>query len=54
MEKAALELGLSEVTARLLVQQNPLGAAKIALESSESPEQLRRRSLHQVVHRNEP
>ncbi len=43
MEKAAVELGLSEETARLLVQQTALGAAKIALESSESPEQLRRR-----------
>ncbi len=43
MEKAALELGLSEETARLLVQQTALGAAKIALESSESPEELRKR-----------
>ncbi len=43
MEKAALELGLNEVTARLLVQQTALGAAKIALESPESPEQLRKR-----------
>jgi pyrroline-5-carboxylate reductase len=43
MEKAALELGLSEATARLLVQQTALGAAKIALESSESPEKLRKR-----------
>jgi pyrroline-5-carboxylate reductase len=43
MEKAALELGLSEATARLLVQQTALGAAKIALESPESPEQLRKR-----------
>lgn len=43
MEKAAVELGLSEATARLLVQQTALGAAKIALESSESPEQLRKR-----------
>jgi pyrroline-5-carboxylate reductase len=43
MEKAALELGLSEVTARFLDQQTALGAAKIALESSESPEQLRKR-----------
>jgi pyrroline-5-carboxylate reductase len=43
MEKAALDLGLNEVTARLLVQQTALGAAKIALESSESPEQLRKR-----------
>ena len=43
MEKAALELGLNEETARLLVQQTALGAAKIALESTESPEQLRQR-----------
>ena len=43
MEKVAVELGLSETTARLLVQQTALGAAKIALESSESPEQLRKR-----------
>jgi len=43
MEKAALELGLNQETARLLVQQTALGAAKIALESAESPEQLRRR-----------
>ncbi|WP_305909318.1 pyrroline-5-carboxylate reductase [Methylomarinum sp. Ch1-1] len=43
MEKAAQELGLSEGTARLLVQQTALGAAKIALESEESPAQLRAR-----------
>ncbi len=43
MEKAALELGLSEEIARLLVQQTALGAAKIALESAESPERLRKR-----------
>jgi pyrroline-5-carboxylate reductase len=43
MEKAAMELGLSMETARLLVQQTALGAAKIALESTESPEQLRKR-----------
>ncbi|MGZ5017705.1 MAG: pyrroline-5-carboxylate reductase [Methylobacter sp.] len=43
MEKAALELGLTPETARLLVQQTALGAAKIALESAESPEQLRKR-----------
>ncbi len=43
MEKAALELGLNEATARLLIQQTALGAAKIALESSESPAELRRR-----------
>jgi pyrroline-5-carboxylate reductase len=43
MEATAIELGLSEETARLLVQQTALGAAKIALESSESPAQLRQR-----------
>ncbi|MGZ5577046.1 MAG: pyrroline-5-carboxylate reductase [Methylobacter sp.] len=43
MEKAALELGLGRETSRLLVQQTALGAAKIALESAESPEQLRKR-----------
>ncbi|MGZ5012297.1 MAG: pyrroline-5-carboxylate reductase [Methylobacter sp.] len=43
MEKAALELGLGRETSRLLVQQTALGAAKIALESTESPEQLRKR-----------
>ncbi len=43
MEKVAVDLGLTETTARLLVQQTALGAAKIALESSESPEQLRKR-----------
>lgn len=43
MEKTAVELGLNEDTARLLVQQTALGAAKIALESSESPELLRKR-----------
>lgn len=43
MEKTAVELGLNKETARLLVQQTALGAAKIALESSESPEQLRKR-----------
>lgn len=42
MENAALQLGLSDSTARLLVQQTALGAAKIALESSESPQALRR------------
>jgi pyrroline-5-carboxylate reductase len=41
MEKTALQLGLSEPVARLLVQQTALGAAKIALESSESPQHLR-------------
>lgn len=43
MEKAAVELGLSEATARLLIQQTALGAAKIALESPESPGELRKR-----------
>ncbi|GDX85561.1 pyrroline-5-carboxylate reductase [Methylococcaceae bacterium] len=43
MEKAALEMGLSENVAQLLVQQTALGAAKIALESAESPESLRQR-----------
>ncbi len=41
MQKAALELGLSEEVASLLVQQTALGAAKIALESPDSPGQLR-------------
>ncbi len=43
MEKAAQELGLSQQTARLLIQQTALGAAKIALESDDSPQQLRNR-----------
>ena len=43
MEQTALEMGLDEHTARLLVQQTALGAAKIALESAESPTQLRER-----------
>ncbi|MCK5192136.1 MAG: pyrroline-5-carboxylate reductase [Methylococcales bacterium] len=43
MEQAALELGLDEHTARLLIQQTALGAAKIALESDETPGQLRQR-----------
>ena len=43
MEQAALELGLDEHSARLLIQQTALGAAKIALESAESPSILRQR-----------
>ncbi|WP_431067359.1 pyrroline-5-carboxylate reductase [Methylotuvimicrobium sp.] len=43
MEQAALSMGMPEHTARLLIQQTALGAAKIALESNESPEQLRKR-----------
>ena len=41
MEQAAIELGLDENTARLLVQQTALGAAKMAIESDESSAQLR-------------
>jgi pyrroline-5-carboxylate reductase len=43
MEQAALDMGLGEEEARLLIQQTALGAAKIALESAESPSQLRQR-----------
>lgn len=43
MEKAAVELGLNPSIARLLIQQTALGAAKIALESSDSPGELRQR-----------
>ncbi|OAI14507.1 pyrroline-5-carboxylate reductase [Methylomonas lenta] len=43
MEQAAVTMGLDEHTARLLVQQTALGAAKIALESAESPALLRER-----------
>ena len=44
MENTALDLGLDPHTARLLIQQTALGAAKIALESSESPASPRRSS----------
>jgi pyrroline-5-carboxylate reductase len=43
MEKSALELGLSQPTAQLLIEQTALGAARIALESTESPGELRSR-----------
>jgi len=43
MEEAALQLGLSEKTARLLIQQTALGAAKIALESDDTPSELKRK-----------
>jgi len=43
MEAAAISMGLDEKAARLLTQQTALGAAKIALESSESPAELRLR-----------
>lgn len=43
MESAALKLGLDQTQARLLILQTALGAAKIALESNESPGDLRNR-----------
>ena len=43
MEKSALELGLTKHTAQLLIEQTALGAARIALESTESPGALRKR-----------
>ncbi len=43
MEKTAAELGLSQETAKILVQQTALGSAKIALESEESSAELRKR-----------
>ncbi len=43
MEQTALELGLDEEMARLLIQQTALGSAKIALEADEMPGELRRR-----------
>ncbi|MCK5829293.1 MAG: pyrroline-5-carboxylate reductase [Methylococcales bacterium] len=43
IEHAATELGLDATTARLLIQQTALGAAKIALESDETAGQLRQR-----------
>jgi pyrroline-5-carboxylate reductase len=41
METAAIELGLTEDTARLLTLQTALGAARMAIESSEHPAVLR-------------
>lgn len=43
LQEAAIKAGLSPETAQLLAQQTALGAAKIALESNESPEVLRQR-----------
>ena len=43
MEEAAVELGLDRNTARLLTQQTALGAGRIAIESEEPPDELRRR-----------
>ncbi len=43
MEAAAVELGLSQETAHLLTLQTALGAARMAMESSDSPATLRER-----------
>ncbi len=43
METAAVDMGLPPADARLLTLQTAFGAAKMALESSESPAQLRAR-----------
>lgn len=43
MEEAGVALGLDRETARLLGQQTVLGAGRIAIESAESPAELRRR-----------
>lgn len=43
MEQAAIELGLEAETARLLTIQTALGAARMAVESSDPPERLRQR-----------
>ncbi|QSA96153.1 pyrroline-5-carboxylate reductase [Methylococcus sp. EFPC2] len=43
MEEAAIRLGLEAETARLLTQQTALGAARLAIESDESPAELRKR-----------
>lgn len=43
MEEAAVQLGLDAATARLLTQQTALGAARLAMESDDSPAELRRR-----------
>ena len=43
MEKAALALGLNPQQARLLILQTALGAAKIAMESNDTPEVLRQK-----------
>lgn len=41
MAEAAVKLGLDPDTARLLTQQTALGAARIAIESDETPAELR-------------
>jgi pyrroline-5-carboxylate reductase len=43
LEAAGIEAGLSQKTAQLLTQETALGAAKMALESSESAGVLRQR-----------
>jgi pyrroline-5-carboxylate reductase len=43
METAAIDLGVTPETARLLVQQTALGAATMVAETGESPAQLRRK-----------
>ena len=43
MEETAVRLGLDPVTARLLTQQTALGSARLAMESDESPADLRGR-----------
>jgi pyrroline-5-carboxylate reductase len=43
LEAAAIEAGLDQKTAQLLTQETALGAAKMALESSESAAVLRQR-----------
>jgi pyrroline-5-carboxylate reductase len=43
MEEAGVDLGLDPESARLLCIQTALGAARMAMESSEPPAELRRR-----------
>jgi pyrroline-5-carboxylate reductase len=43
IEKAAIQLGLDEKTAHLLAIQTAFGSAKMALESNDSPEILRKK-----------
>ncbi len=43
IESAACEMGLDEETARLLTLQTALGAARMAIESSDSPATLRQK-----------
>ncbi len=43
MEQAAIKLGLDQDAARLLTLQTTFGAAKLALEIEEAPEELRHR-----------